>query len=104
MNHFLSFPKATNALFFEIQNTQVAAIHSTPILDDHSMPATLPIPPIPKKSHPICTRYKPDITPHNSTSPLYSFDRTRVTTYPQHGLQTKRGRPVKPLERLRDFV
>ena len=68
------------------------------------MPTT---PSIPEKSHPIYTRHKPDAPSHNCTTPLHSLrhslDRTHVTTYLQHGLQAKKGRPVKPLERLRDF-
>ena len=94
-------------LSFEALNSQVAADHSTSLLENLSMPATLPPPPSTEQSHLIQTGYKPD-SPHNYTSPLYtlqpSSDGTCVSTYPQHGLQTRRGRPVKPPERFRDFV
>ena len=95
--------KAAN-LSFEALNTKVATGHSTSLQDNHSMPAT---PPSPEESHPIQIRHKPDSPSHNCISPLHplqpSFDGTHVTTYP-HGLQTRRGRPVKPPERFRDFV
>ena len=93
-DHFLSYPKATNTLSFEALNSQVAASHSTPLLDNHSMPATPSTPPIPEKFYPIYTCRKPNIPLHNCTFTLHSikhfFDGSHVTTYPQHGLQTKR--------------
>ena len=93
--------KAAN-LSFEAFNSQVTASHSMPPLDNHSMPVPALISQSPEESHPIYTRHKLDTPPHNCTTPVHSvrhfFDGIHVTTYPKHGLQTKRGRPAKHTE------